>query len=546
MNYDQTLRTLAKRFGKRAVKTFADKGISVNYCELEKYSRKLCAWLQLRGVRPGDRIAVWMGNVPEFMLLAAASLRLGTVLVPVSAYEAAAEVQRICDECQCEYLFCDGKNKHISKQLKGHGFKVANVIDLGRHEQNETFRLSFIGELKTERFEPCEIAPDDSIVISFSSGSTGEKKGIKKSMRSYFGEKGFSGLYKRTLSLVNTLYPIRLYSLFPWCHNTGLTLLLVSLLGGRFQEITCEQYNPVQTLHAMEQYRPNLWMGTATMLYRCCSLRETGKMYVPAFIISTGEAIPWYIIDKIGQYSKGRYLFSGYGTTEVGSIAQIVFRLGRPSAGQRLLARLVQLCGVVDAVHCVEEFADTPDHAILGSIHSGAEVKIFHEENGEVLPDSEIGEICAYKKSRMNGYLNEKDEQSFLQYEGKHFFRTGDMGYRKNGLLFLAGRKKNLIIRSGMKIVPGSIERVALGCKGVAAAIACGVPSRDRGEDICLCLQTGPAYSEAQLWLELEKQLPKYSLPAHLLYWEEFPVGATGKTDRKTVQQEAEARLSAN
>lgn len=543
MNYSQLSRSLAKQYADQPVKSFPDRELTLSYRSIDSYSLQLANWMLSQGIKKGDPIAIWMGNVPEFVLFTAASLRIGTVLIPISIYEPLSVVLTICEECQCSHLFYDSGNKYISANLGGRIPNIANTRDLGA--EHGKIRLGFAENAPQHNPDGYEIALDDTIVISFSSGSTGEQKGIQKSICSFFGKTGFSGLYKHLLGFLHHIYALRVYNLCPWYHNTGLTILLLSLFGGRFHEISCERYNPLHAIRVLKEYRPNIWLGTATMLYRCCSIEDAATLQIPDLIISSGEAISLHVIKKLETHSCGSYLFSSYGTTEVGGIAQIMFQFKHPSYVKRLIIRSVQLFGVIKRVYPIQAFSDMTDFSVLGNIVPSAEVILYDDESGiNILPDGQIGEICIHKNAFMNGYVDGQHDRFFLQQNGKQFFRTGDLGFRKGDLLFLAGRKKNLIIRSGEKIIPGEIEQAALNCPGVLDAVACGIPSKFYGEDICLCLQIDPsAYQENTLQQKMSAQLPKHSLPNHILLWDEFPMNASGKTNIKAIREEAQKRL---
>lgn len=519
----------------------------MSFGDISKYSLIIAQWMLSRGIKKGDCFAIWMGNAPEFVLFTAASLRIGTVMVPISVHESVQSVRQICEDCQCAFLVYDSSNKAVASFLEEDSSVPPCSVDIGT--ASTSIRLGF---LQNENCPPifdsgCTLESSDTIIISFSSGSTGEKKGIKKSLCSYFGKNGFSGFYKALLSVVHLVYPIRLYSLFPWYHNTGISLLLIALLGGRFQEITCDRYHPLQTLAGLKTHRPNIWAGTATMLYRCCLLEEAAELQLPSVLVSTGEALPLYIIMELEKHSNGGILYSGYGSTEVGNVSQIIFRLKRPPLGLRIIALILKLTGLFKKIYRIDELPEDDGISVLGNLNPSVQAMIFDEGSKQALPEGQLGEICIHTAMAMTGYLNEENSSIYLQYGGKQYLRTGDLGYLKDDLLFMAGRKKNLIIRSGEKILPWQVEQAAYTYPGVIAAIVCGIPSKLHGEDVCLCLQIDPRhFSAEQLPGHLRKLLPNYACPRYILYWEEFPMNASGKTDLKRIKAEAYSRIKSN
>ena len=126
---------------------------------------------------------------------------------------------------------------------------------------------------------------------------------------------------------------------------------------------------------------------------------------------------------------------------------------------------------------------------------------------------------------------------------GEGYFNTGDIGYVKDGLLFVIGRRTNVINRSGEKILPEDIERVIAARPGVRSVVVFGIPSETHGEDICAAVESedGAAVFAPS---DLEGSLPKHKIPQHLFFYSRFPLTVTGKTDLSVLRAEAMKKVA--
>ena len=292
MDYNIIMEKQVRRNGKRVCKRFPDRNVTLTYAELEEKSRRTAAWLQTQGFQKGDVLAVWMGNVPEYIILMAAALRNGCIFVPLSIYESTAQIEAMCTESGAGLLIYDSGNKYVKKQLTAkalsadlYAMDVAGFSDLVRTDS-----------LAAEAKHPlrCELDMHDSVMILYTSGSTGKKKGICKNSAAVLGKRGLASGYIRLMDAVQRIRRMRVYNLCPWYHNTGMMLQMLMLMGLNFEEVTMEQYNPATVAKCLQEFRPVIWLGTASMLYRCCIVPEA-QFALPVAIISTGEALSEHI-----------------------------------------------------------------------------------------------------------------------------------------------------------------------------------------------------------------------------------------------------------
>ena len=529
MDFNRMLSSHAKHFHAPVLR-FADRDLSMTCRDLLDWSGSYCGLYLANHITPGSRIGLWMGNVPEYALAYTAALRMGAVTVPLSVYEAFGKAASAADGCGCGLLLYDSRNRHVRAQLEKAGPLPGHWLDVAAFPSGGGVLLP-----PYSAGETCAYDWDmqEEYCILHSSGSTGARKAIRKTVASTLGNRHVVRGLRLMIRALRAITPLDLCNVCPWYHNTGNLMLLLTLCGGRYKQIVTEYFNPVHTARYLERERPVIWLGTATMLYRVCCADPARETVFPSIIFSSGEVLSDHVLRTLSAQRGCRLLLSFYGTTELGILSTLQYAFGNPPLRYRLilfLLRCFDLGGPPDAA--VER---RPFSSCLGLISKSVDVRVCGAD-GRVLPDGEEGEIFAKKRKVQGVYLDRTQPEDYIS--------TGDLGYKLGRQLYLLGRKKELIIRSGEKIIPSEIEELLLACPGVADAVVCAVPSPDHGEDVCACLQPGdPPPDLEAVRARLRDCLPCFMQPQHYLLRDSFPCNASGKTDRKRVAAEAKAAL---
>ena len=548
MDYNLILNKMARKYRNRPIRYFADKNLSLSCADLAQHSAVIAAWLRKRGIEKGDRIGIWMGNVPEFLLTFAAGLRLGAVLVPINVYATMEEITRICQKSKCRILVVDYDNpkicKRVGKELYIEGTECVGLTENCAKNQIR-FPAGTEAESTLEQSFRCEIGIKDDVVINFTSGSTGEHKGIRKSIRSFFGKNGFPGYFVGLFDLMREM-KMTVFNICPWYHTTGIYLVMILMSGGVFTEITMEKYNPSDALKYMEQYSPKIWIGTSTMLYRCCIAEQEfdRRIKIPEITLSAGEALSHHIIETLSMQDNARMLISIYGLTETGIVASAVYQFRRLPLYLHIAMGFMQRKNWIGEIQTEEDALEQTRGQFLGKIKKDTRVDIFDIVTKAKLQDGEQGEICVCTSMHPNGFTRKKESNVFLKSENCWYIRTGDFGFKKKDQLYLTGRIKNLIIRSGENIIPKDIECRIEDFHGVEDVVACGIPDSRYGEEICACLEVGECEVDLdRLKEKLLDELPKYMMPKWFLFWHKFPVNSSNKKDIKKIRDEAIERI---
>ena len=163
----------------------------------------------------------------------------------------------------------------------------------------------------------------------------------------------------------------------------------------------------------------------------------------------------------------------------------------------------------------------------------GNEVRIA-DDDGQSLPDGEIGELVIRGPNVLNGYYKNEDVTR-SSFHNDRWFRSGDLGYRdEQGYFFITGRLKELIIKGGENIAPREIEDALYQHEAVLEAAAVGVPHDNYGQDVVACVRLRDGYSatEDELQQFCEERVGRFKTPTTIHFMDDLPKGPSGKIQR--------------
>jgi len=464
------------------------------------------------GLRQGDRVAIWLPNRVESVLIFLACSRNGYVCCPsLHQNYTVAEIVRLLDRVRCKVLFtqqgygADGNRHSIFDAMR----KVASMRSVyALAPQGNGGAPGTVPDVDAlpfpDRSNPSSVTsapvtdPDKVVYLAFTSGTTGEPKGVLHSDNTLLANG------RALVSDWNHDAQTVLVTLSPMSHHIGTVALEQSLVAG------CEL-----VIHNAMVYRSALdWvleagatyvMGVPTHAMDILSaMREQGMQRlgsVRAFYMA-GAPIPREVAQQF--LDLGIVPQNVYGMTENGSHQ---YTLPTDSG-----ATIVSTCGRA----C-----------------KGYEVRIFRQDAPNVEADSgEIGEVGGRGALLTLGYFDNQDatESSF---NDSGWFMSGDLGILdEQGCLHVMGRKKDLIIRGGHNIHPSQIEDLAHRHPGILKSAAFPIPDDRLGEKVCLAIicQPGYALGADDVLRHLHAVgLSKYDMPEYFVRMEEFPMTASGK-----------------
>ena len=439
-------RHAASHPGKPAVKC---DGVVRSWGAFDKRVNKIARRLADMGLARGDKIAVLAANSIEYLETFMGGLRAGVCVVPLSTMAAADALEKMLDDCDARVLFLSDQYRSLVEPYED---RLAKLIPGGRIAYDfvrpgwQGFE-EWLAPASDAVFE-VEIEPLDDFNIIYSSGTTGLPKGILHShaLRSQLPVRFTAFDYgPDTVSLVST----------PLYSNTTLVSLLATVgVGGTL--ILMRKSDVVKFLELAQAERVTHAMLVPVQYQRILAHPDFDKYDLRAFKTKMSTSAPLRAQVKADCLARwpGR-LIEIYGLTEGGGSCMLEANL-HP-----------------DKLHTV------------GKPGVGVEVKILDEQGNE-LPQGEVGEIVGRAQMMMKGYYKQDDKTRELFWydrDGRLYFKSGDMGkLDEDGFLVLLDRKKDMIISGGFNVYAADIEVLLLKHPDVVDVAVIGVPSEQWGE----------------------------------------------------------------
>ena len=442
---------------------------------------------------PGDRVAVWAANCPEWVLLEFAAGLAGVTLVTVNPAYQADELAHVLGHSGARgvVLAADYRGSSlpaILASVRGRLPRLREVIPLGEWDR---FCASGGGSLP-------EVDPADPAQILYTSGTTGRPKAAVLTHRGLTNNARLAGAaigMRAGQSLVNPM---------PLFHVAGGGLLTLGIVQSTGTQVLMPHFDPGLALELTETYRGVCFGGVPTMLTALLSHPSLARR----------------------DLSSLRYALSGGAPVPAELVRRVEATLGIPFV--ITFAQTESSCSIT-----VTRPGDTPDDRAetLGRPLPQTEVKIIDPRTGVTLAPGTVGEICTRGYLVMLGYLNDA-EATGAAIDSDGWLHTGDLGSMdERGYCRIAGRIKEMIIRGGENIYPREIEAVLLNHPAVAEVAVVGVADRFWGEVVGAVIQTtaDAPPTEAELSEFCRGWLAAYKIPARWLFTSSFPLTSTGK-----------------
>jgi long-chain acyl-CoA synthetase len=455
---------------------------------------RVAARLHDAGLRPGDRLLLLTPNSPEWVITLLAGVRLGAVVCLGNGWWSRDEVAHAVGLVEPSIIVADERRRDL---LPG-GQAQVDV---------STVRGWVDGDERPEPVPAPKVDEDDPAVIVFTAGTTGPPKGVVLAHRSVIAN--LHNLLAVSGRLPHQVDPARRPAVSlqsgPLFHIGGLQSLLLALLGGNTLVFLEGRFDPEQVLDVIERERVTWWGAVPTMASRVLdhpslagrdlasvrSISMGGAPVQPALVTRLRAAFP----------NAGRGMSTIYGMTETGGT-------------------VASASGVVMAEHPTTSGAPLPV----------VELRI------DAADPAGAGEIVVRTPGQMVGYWGDADAD-LVDADG--WVHTGDLGLLSDGLLYVTGRIKDLIIRGGENVAPAHVEAALLTHPSVANVAVIGVPDADLGERVAAIVQVAPGTSvgKAELAAFAAERLARFEVPAQ--WWlrtEALPANDSGKIDKNALR----------
>ncbi|GAA2097349.1 long-chain fatty acid--CoA ligase [Microlunatus panaciterrae] len=465
----------------------------LSYRALDDVSARFATILTEHGVRPGDRVALIMPNLPYFPITYYAMLRLGAIVVPMNPLLKAGEIAFAWTDAEVRVavvftLFAD----EATKAATSTGTDVIVVTP---------------GELDAllARTQPSpEVAvrdAEDTAVILYTSGTTGQPKGA---------ELTHHNLGSNVRTTLETLLPMApgdvVFGGLPLFHSFGQTVGLNSAIAGGACLTLLPRFDGEQALQIVQDDKVTVFLGVPTMYMGLLAVKDPARFDTSTLRIaaSGGASLPVEVLRGVEQ-TFGFKLIEGYGLSETSPVASFNHpdRDSKPGS--------------------------------IGTPIRGVEFGL-RDENDREVGEGEIGEIVIRGENVMKGYWNRPDATAEVMRGG--WFHTGDLATRDaDGYYFIVDRKKDMIIRNGFNVYPREVEEVLYTHPEVAEAAVVGVPDPQHGEEIAalVTLRDGATVTEDALRDWVKDRIAAYKYP-RIVKFGALPKGPTGKILKREIR----------
>lgn len=478
----------------------------LTYAEAEARSCRLASALIAAGVSRGSRVAMLLGNGPDFAITFLALTRIGAVAMPLSTLSTAPEIRGMLlgADAECLISAADYRGRDLSKVVAGAiGTQATGTLLL---PELPVLRQVWFGieELEAEGVanDPrvaateAQVTPADSMVVIHTSGSTSAPKGVTHTHGQILRNMARQNV-RRTLTEDECLL-----SNSPWFWVGGLAFsFLATLIAGA--KLVCSSAAPAAMLDLIEAERPTLTNGVASTVLALA--RDPSFAGRDLSFLRRGNLYPIMPDDVRPTDPELRYNLLGM--TEMGSVC---------------------LLG--------EHEDDLPEHkrGSFGRPVEGLETRIVDPETGE---DTEAGEMWARGPNVMQGYYGRERHECF---DADGWFHTGDrVSVDADGDYYFKGRSGDIIRTSGAQVSPREVEGAINEVTGGRMAIVVGLPDAERGQLVAAIMVGEQPVDAEALRGALKARLSPYKIPRRFLALAEkdLPTLSSGKIDLKRLAE---------
>ena len=465
----------------------------ISYRQLDRDSARVAGLLRERGLEPGDRVGIMLPNTSEFAVVYYGVLRAGGVAVPMNPLLKAREVEFYLADSGARLMFVWGAFAEEARAGAERAGAEAIVVD-----------PAGFGELLASApaaGEMADRADDDTAVLLFTSGTTGQPKGAELTHANLTANREVmrADLLRLTPDDV-------IFGGLPLFHAFGQTCTLNTAVAAGACLTLLPRFFPGQALQILDQHRVTIFAGVPTMYSALLHAPERDQYDVRRLRLSFsgGAALPVEVLHGF-EAAFGCAVLEGYGLSETSPVASF----NHPDRERR--------------------------PGSIGTPISGVEMKVV-DAGGDEVPPGESGEIVIRGHNVMKGYWRRPEETAAAIRDG--WFHTGDLGrVGENGYLFIVGRQKDLIIRGGYNVYPREVEEVMHEHPAVAEVAVIGLPHPELGEEVgaAVALRPGAVATPDELRDFVKRQVAAYKYPRRVWIVDALPKNATGKIMKRDI-----------
>ncbi|SDT86792.1 long-chain-fatty-acid--CoA ligase [Desulfobacula phenolica] len=527
-------------------------GASRTFAQVKDTADRIGAFLAGKGIKKGDKIAIFLPNLPQFPEILFGILKAGAVAVSCNPIYTASELHLQLKDSQSKMVFCMDHPVFYPNTVKAvEGTDVDTVIVCNIKSYLPKFK-AFLGGLLGKIPRAGKIAPGhlmfddiiayskpippsisidpekDTAIMLYTGGTTGVPKGAELSHTNFTYDVMAILEYARFVH-GDGKKPERLYQkgfhsflgVLPWYHCFGITvaLLLSVKLSAKLICIPDPRAGKppfTEVLKAVQKYRPTFMPAVPTIFVAFTNHALINQYDLSSLMgcFSGGAPLPPEVCKQF-EDKTGSIIFEGYGLTETAPV-----------------------------VSANPTFKQNRKIGSIGFPLPGTDIKILDiEDPSNLMPRGEDGEVAICGPQVMKGYWKnpEANAESFVHIDGNRYFLTGDIGHiDSNGYVAITDRKKDMIIVSGFNVYPRDVEDILYNHPKVELAAVVGIPDEKSGEKVkaFIKLKQDETATQEEINAFCKQHMAGYKRPKIIEFRDELPISNVGKVLRRILRDE--------
>lgn len=511
-NLSTLLEDSTARYPDRTALVFGDTRLS--YAEVNSFANMVANLLVARGIKPGDKVALTCPNLPYFTVVYFGILKAGATVVPLNVLLKGREVAYHLDDSDAKAYFCFEGTPELPMGEAGYdGFQAtpacehffvitADLAAPSPIDGTETMAQAMAGQ--PAEFEAVATDEDDTAVILYTSGTTGQPKGAELRHRNMRD----NALMGAPLFGADADRPDTYLCVLPLFHSFGQTVIQNGGFAYGGTVVLLPRFEAHAALGLMQKEQVTFFAGVPTMYWGLLgalddSVDVAGIAANLRVAAAGGSALP-VEVHKDFEKKFGVTILEGYGLSETSPVASF------------------------------SKYGSPVRVGSIGTPIPGVEMKLINPDWSEVNADNSdpnaIGEIAIKGHNIMKGYYDRPEATAEAIHDG--WFRSGDLGRRDDdGWYYIVDRSKDMIIRGGYNVYPREIEEVLMTHPAVSLAAVIGVPHESHGEEIkaYLILRDGQTVTEDEIIAWGREEMAGYKYPRQVVFVDSLPMTSTGK-----------------
>ncbi|MCR4437504.1 MAG: long-chain fatty acid--CoA ligase [bacterium] len=511
-------------------------GRAITYRELGSLVDRLASALHRLGVRRGERVAIVLPNIPQYVVAHWATLQLGALVVPTNPLYTERELAHQLHDSGAETVVILDlllpRLQRIRQHLPIKSVIVASISDflppvlrllysMKRLKDRKRLRLSSRDGLYHFRevlswgdglVPQVDLRPEDTAILLYTGGTTGLAKGA---------ELTHVNLVANALQARRWVWDIKdgqevILTVLPLFHSYAMTACHHLAIQCKSAMVLLPRFEPMQVIKAIHRYRVTIFPGVPTMYVAINHHPKANKFDLASVrvCISGGAPLPVEVQTKFEQLTGGR-LVEGYGLSECSPVTHCNPIHGKRKAGS------------------------------IGLPWPGTDARVVDLETRRPVPTGQVGELLIRGPQVMKGYWRNPEETAQVLQNG--WLATGDIARMdEEGFFYIVDRKKDMIVTGGLNVYPREVEEVLYEHPCVHEAAAIGVPDEYYGERVKVYIvpKAGAHLSADEILRFCQWRLAKFKLPKEIEFRDALPKSLIGKVLRRELLAEHLAQLS--